>query len=83
MKKPKPIHMIIMRYAGSCYPVCDTYSYMVCPIDAPLKRYIRRGGSKGTFDVKKVTCKRCLKHSWYKEAVDKADNPLFYWNDND
>jgi len=77
--KAKPIHLIRLRYGYECNAVCDHY-LPVEPIEATIKaRSAKR--SKGTFNPKKVTCKRCLKHPNYKIALDKVNNPLFYWKE--
>lgn len=81
MKKPKPIHLTKFNYGYECIAVCDNY-FNVEPIEATVKRCPKRNSAKGTFNPKKVTCKRCLKHSDYKVALDKVNNPLFYWKEN-
>jgi len=81
-KQSKPIHLIQIRWSYGCHAVCDKY-IEVEPIGANIiKSNCRRNPSKGTFNPKKVTCKRCLKHSDYKIALDKVKNPLFYWREN-
>jgi len=72
----KPIHLI-KQYNCRSKAVCDIWC-MVAPIEATI---IGRGSSydsKGTFDPRKVTCKRCLKHKDYKLALDKVKYPLLF-----
>lgn len=81
MKKKKVIHLISMSYTF-CQSLCCQNN--IFPIEDSLdiqndKQYY----NSGTFNPKKVTCKRCLKHNKYKEAVDKVENPLFYWKDHE
>ncbi len=78
MKKEKSIHMIVIKYGYVCISICNEY-LEVLPIRAMLKEYTPKDCSIGTFDVEKVTCKKCLKNYKYKEAVEKTNNPLFYW----
>lgn len=80
MKKPKPIHLIIIKYGHECNAICDTCIH-VMPLEAIIKRPYRWCIPKGTFNPKKVTCKRCLQHLLYKEALEKVNNPLFYWKE--
>lgn len=78
MKKQKPVHLIQLLYNTDCRAACDLW------VQTQPKEYTKQIGpclSIGTFNVKKVTCKRCLKHSLYKEALDKVNNPLFYWKE--
>ena len=79
MSKVKPIHLIKLCYGYECSAVCDRY-VNVTPIEATIKDYPRSWKPKGTFNPKKVTCKRCLKTEDYKTAVDKIKYPLFSWN---
>jgi len=81
MSKLKPIHLIIIRYGSYCRAVCNKYTE-VTPFEATLKQYSPHNAPNGTFDPGKVTCKRCLKHTLYKEALDKVNHPLFYWREN-
>lgn len=82
MKKQKPIHLTVIRYGCDCTAACSEYIGAE-PIDIDIiKKYRRRGSPKGTFDPRKVTCKRCLKHPYYKEVLDRMKNPLFYWKEN-
>lgn len=77
----KPIHLITMCFCR-CKTICDIM-LIVEPIDNIIRvRPISSYMSKGTFNPKKVTCKRCLKHSDYKLAMDKINNPLLYWREN-
>lgn len=80
-KRNKPIHLIQLWWSYECYAVCDQDVYLT-PIEATNKRCCRRDTSKGTFNPEKVTCKRCLKHSDYKEAMDKIKYPLLHWREN-
>ena len=79
--KVKTIHFIYYIHYGSS--MCCNTDFSVWPIEDTMDlagyKYAR---AHGTFDVKKVTCKRCLKQSLYKEALEKAKNPLFYWKEN-
>ena len=80
MEKQKAIHLIRLKYGYQCSAVCDR-CIPIEPIEATIKgRSIKR--PKGTFNPKKVTCKRCLKSCDYKGALDKVNNPLFYWREN-
>jgi len=81
MKKPKAIHLIKLKYGYECCSVCDR-NIDIEPIEATIKFHYYLKRSKGTFNPKKVTCKRCLKHPNYKLALDKVNNPLFYWREN-
>lgn len=73
----KPIHLITMRNY-SCRAIYDIYCSTI-PIDKNIIIfYANPTYSKGTFDHKKVTCKRCLKHPKYKEAMDRVKYPLFF-----
>ena len=77
--KNKPIHLI--KQCGSrCKATCDTY-YKTMPIEAIIISSDYYCDSKGTFDPKKVTCKRCLKHPDYKIAIEKIKYPLLYWRE--
>ncbi len=75
----KPIHLIV-QFGYRCRAVCDHFCSLV-PIETIIINYIPYSASKGTFSPKKVTCKRCLKHPDYKEAMDKIKYPLFYLKD--
>lgn len=79
MKKQKPTHLIQLRYGYECRAVCD--SFAITPIEATIKMYFYLKRSKGTFNPTKVTCKRCLKHSKYKEAMDRVKYPLLFWKE--
>ena len=76
-KRSKPIHFIHMRRC-TCTASCIRWLY-VLPIDLVKKE---RNWSWGTFKIKDVTCKKCLKSAYYKEQKDKQDYPLFFWKDN-
>ena len=76
--KNKPIHLITCGY--HCSAICDKYVYVV-PIEAILKLSNYHSACKGTFNPKKVTCKRCLKHPDYKIAMEKIKYPLLYWRE--
>ncbi|KKN73135.1 hypothetical protein LCGC14_0404440 [marine sediment metagenome] len=79
-KLNKPIHLIIMSNCV-CRAVCD-WGVSVIPVDKNIiKRRVSSYYSLGIFNPKKVICKRCLKHSDYKTAMDKVNNPLFYWKE--
>ena len=78
-KRSKPIHLI-KQFGCHSKAVCDIWC-MVAPIEATIIGGGSSYDSKGTFNPKKVTCKRCLKHLDYKEALDKVNNPLFYWKE--
>lgn len=80
MKKPKPVHLILLNFACTCKAVCNRYNRVI-PIESTIRDSLWYK-SKGTFNPKKVTCKRCLKKPLYKEALDKVNNPLFYWREN-
>lgn len=78
--KKKVIHLIYICYYNECYSVCIDCD--VTPIEDTLDFYnYKKRTSKGTFDAKKVTCKRCLEHPKYKEVVDKINHPLLYWRE--
>ena len=78
--KPKPVHLITQtRYSSRA--TCDYYVRVV-PLEATLVEGIYSSDSKGTFNPKKVTCKRCLKHPKYKEAMDRVKYPLLFWKEN-
>ena len=79
--KVKSIHLIIYKVHFGAHAVCDRYIEIV-PIEATIRAYEGHNDPKGTFNPKKVTCKRCLKTSDYKTALDKINNPLFYWREN-
>lgn len=79
-QKTKPIHLI-KQYGCRSKAVCDIW-LRVMPIEATITNGVYSFNPKGTFNPKKVTCKRCLKHSDYKTAMDKVNNPLFYWREN-
>lgn len=79
--KVKPIHLIYTRWHSRMMAVCDYWGMEVRPIESIIVDCPNHYSS-GTFDPKKVTCKRCLKRPQYEEAMDKIDNPLFYWKDN-
>jgi len=78
--KQKPIHLISIRYDCKCRAVCDM-CLGVGPIETIFCLGLRNDYPKGTFDPKKVTCKRCLKHPGYKEAMEKIKYPLFHWRE--
>ena len=80
MKEEKPIHMIVVKHGYVCISICND-CLEIMPLRAILKKYTPKNCYVGTFDVEKVTCKRCLKHPLYKEAVEKTNNPLFYWKE--
>jgi len=76
-KQSKPIHLIELWWGCECTAICDS-DIGLTPIEATIKRCCRQNMSKGTFNPTKVTCKRCLKHPKYKEAMDRVKYPLFY-----
>lgn len=78
--KVKPIHLI-RQYNCRSKAVCDIFC-LVAPIEATIIGRSSPYDVKGTFNPKKVTCKRCLKHSDYKEALDKIKYPLLFWKEN-
>ena len=78
-KRNKVIHLIKL-YGYRCKATC--YYCNVVPIEGTIVDSCPSQASKGTFNPTKVTCKRCLKHPDYKTAMDKIDNPLFYWKEN-
>lgn len=80
-KQNKPLHLIILRCGYECKAVCSNY-VAIEPIEATIKDRPRSYRSKGTFNPTKVTCKRCLKHPKYKEAMDKIKYPLFFLKEN-
>jgi hypothetical protein len=80
-KQSKPIHMICILFHGSSKRLCDIYANGIRPIETTIKCNNYNSTSIGTFDPKKVTCKKCLKNSKYKEVLEKANNPLFYWKE--
>ena len=80
MKKSKPIHLIKL-YNCRSKAVCDIWC-VVAPIEATIIGRSSSYDSKGTFNPKKVTCKRCLKHPDYEEAMDKVKYPLFFLKEN-
>ena len=79
MKKQKPIHLITQS-GYRTRATCDYYTRVV-PLEATIMEDIYYKVNKGTFNPKKVTCKRCQKNDLYKEALDKVNNPLFYWRE--
>jgi len=54
----------------------------VIPIESTIKLYCSNYATKGTFNPTKVTCKHCLKHPKYKEAMDRVKYPLLFWKEN-
>jgi len=82
-KQSKPIHLTV-QWGYRCKAACDYYCGVV-PIEAIIiggDGSSIRCWSKGTFNPKKVTCKRCLKHPNYKTAMDKIKYPLLFWKEN-
>ena len=78
--KTKPVHLIV-QYACRSKAVCNIWC-MVAPIEATIIGRSSPYDSKGTFNPKKVTCKRCLKHPDYKTAMDKIKYPLLFWKED-
>jgi len=78
MSKVKPIHLIKIKYSCECLATCDN-NVGVLPLEAIICSSYSRLFPKGTFNPKKVTCKRCLKHRDYKEALEKIKYPLLFW----
>ena len=78
--KNKPIHLILLEYGCECRAVCKT-AMLVEPIETIVSKYPVYKPPKGTFNPKKVTCKRCLKHHDYKIAIEKIKYPLLYWRE--
>ena len=81
VKQSKPIHLTVIMCSYYCRAACDTY-INVEPIESVIKIRPYDKSPKGTFDPTKVTCKRCLKHPFYKEAMDKINYPLLFWREN-
>lgn len=82
MKQSKPIHLTKIRHNYNVVAVCDKY-INIQPIEATIKdRCTMSEPVRGTFNPKKVTCKRCLKHPKYKEALDREKYPLLFWKEN-
>ena len=80
--KVKPIHFIYTMYTARSRALCNIYGYDIRPIEAKLFQYKEDSGvSMGTFNPKKVTCKKCLKNPKYIEVLDKANHPLFHWKE--
>ena len=77
--KVKCIHLI-KQYGPQSRAVCDRCVRLM-PIEATIK-VDYSNYSKGTFNPKKVTCKRCLKYPDYKEAMDRVKYPLLFWKEN-
>jgi len=76
-KQNRPIHLIMMSNC-ICRAVCD-WCVSVRPVDKDIiKKRTDSCYALGTFNFKKVTCKRCLKHPKYKEAMDRVKYPLFF-----
>ena len=76
-QKVKPIHFIYIGFYTGCFAVCG--SNIVIPIEYKLNSGGHDTNNIGTFDVTKVTCKKCFKKEFYKEALDKIKYPLFFW----
>ncbi len=76
----KPIHLII-QFSIRSKAACDKWCCVV-PIEATLVGRKNSYDSKDTFNPNKVTCKRCLKHPKYKEAMDRVKYPLFFLKEN-
>ena len=80
-QRVKPIHLIAMNN-GICKMRCDRY-FRTQPIEALITSLsFEFTLAKGTFNPKKVTCKRCLKHPDYKIAMDKVKYPLLFWKES-
>jgi hypothetical protein len=75
-QRVKAIHLI-KQFGTRCKAVCDIWCCVV-PIEATIIGRKDSYNSKGTFNPTKVTCKRCLKHPNYKEAIDRVKYPLFF-----
>lgn len=78
-QRVRPIHYIYLTHYTECHTVCNTENNAI-----PIENIMRRRhctDNKGTFDVTKVTCSRCLKTDFYKEALDKSKHPLFFWKE--
>ena len=78
--KKKVIHLIRVKYGYRCVAACSSYLY-IAPIEAIIRRGYMASRPKGTFNPKKVTCKRCLEHEDYKIAIDKLKYPLLFWKE--
>jgi len=78
--KKKSIHFIDIYYC-SCRAICSL-DVDVHPIEDKCDFYkAKKWNNLGTFDVTKVTCKKCLKSKVYKDYIKKLDAeemPLFY-----
>jgi len=77
-KANKPIHFIFLSYEVECRALCN-FAYYAVPIEDKMNDGCYTGNDIGTFDVTKVTCKRCINNEFYKEALDKIKYPLFHW----
>ena len=83
--KSKVIHLIVINGYSRCRAACDETYLEVFPIEGiPREGYMvyKNRVKRGTHNVKRITCKRCLKTKYYKDALDKANHPLFYWKEN-
>jgi len=81
MSKKRPIHFIYIDYYTDTCMICNTDNKVV-PIEYKMNDGCYFTNNIGTFDATKVTCKRCLKNEFYKEALDKVNHPLFHWREN-
>lgn len=84
-QKVKPIHLIVIYLTNRCHAACDETYLEVFPIEGiPREGYMgdKKYAKRGTHNVKRITCKRCLKTKYYKDALNKANHPLFYWKEN-
>ena len=79
-KRSKPIHLIHTKWDSSM-AACNRYGLCVRPIESVIVDYENNSINKGTFNVSKVTCKKCQKLQAYKDLKDKQDHPLFFWRD--
>lgn len=78
--KKKVIHFITVC-SGVNKMSCDRF-YKVHPIEDILDIWEgRMYYPYGTFNIHKVTCKRCLSNKQYKKAVEKDKMSLFHWRE--
>ena len=75
------IHLIHTRWWSVMRAACNKYELDVRPIESVIVSYEDGSRSIGSFNVTKVTCKKCLKLQVYKYLKDKYSHPLFYWRE--
>lgn len=81
MKKNKPIHFIHLKHEYRCVAACNIWMVNTSPIEHLPTSRLFPNDAWGTFNVKRVTCKNCLKTKEYKEALDRDKYPLFHWRE--